>query len=87
MSFAAAELALGAAGASNGVLTMSGLRDKRWRSDLYDVEAGQHTTSRVVSVRWGRWTTVESRSSSPGMRRGVILPNPGTVLAPGREEL
>jgi hypothetical protein len=86
VSFAAAELALGAAGASNGVLTMSGLRDKRWRSDLYDVEGGQHTTSRVVSVRWGRWTTVESRSSSPGMRRGVILPDPGALIASGREE-
>lgn len=86
VSFAAAELALGAAGASNGVLTMSGLRDKRWRSDLYDVEGGQHTTSRVVSVRWGRWTTVESRSSSPGMRRGVVLPDPGAVIASGREE-
>jgi hypothetical protein len=86
VSFAAAELALGAAGASNGVLTMSGLRDKRWRSDLYDVEGGQHTTSRVVSVRWGRWTTVESRGSSPGMRKGVVLPDPGTVVIAGREE-
>ena len=86
VSFAAAELALSAAGASNGVLTMSGLRDKRWHSDLYDVEGGQHTTSRVVSVRWGRWTTVEPRSSSPGMRRGVILPDPGTVITAGREE-
>ena len=86
VSFAAAELALGAAGASNGVLTMSGLRDKRWRSDLYDVEGGQHTTSRVVAVRWGRWTTVDSRGSSPGMRKGVVLPGPGTVVIAGREE-
>ena len=86
VSFAAAELAVGAAGASNGVLTMSGLRDKRWHSDLYDVEGGRHTTSRVVSVRWGRWTTVEPKSSSPGMRRGVILPDPGAVIVAGREE-
>jgi hypothetical protein len=87
VSFAAAELALGAAGASDGVLTMSALRDKRWRSDLYDVEGGRHTTSHVVSVRWGRWTTVESRSSSPpGMRRGVVLPDPGSLIAAGREE-
>jgi len=86
VSFAGAELALGAAGASNGVLTMSGLREKRWRSDLYDIEDGRHTTSRVVSIRWGRWTTVESRSSSPGMRRGVILPDPGAAIVAGREE-
>jgi hypothetical protein len=86
VSFAAAELALGAAGASNGVLTMNGLRDKHWRSDLYDVEGGQHKTAHVVSVRWGRWSTVEPRRSSPGMRRGVVLPDPGTLLAAGREE-
>jgi hypothetical protein len=86
VSFAATELALGAAGASNGVLTMSGLRERRWSSDLYDVEGGRHTTSRIVSVRWGRWTTAESRNSSPGMRRGVVLPDPGTVLRAGREE-
>jgi hypothetical protein len=87
VSFAAAELALGAAGASNGALTMTGLRDKRWRSDLYDVEGGRHTTSHIVSVRWGRWSTADSRGSSPGMRKGVIFPDPWAVIAAGREEL
>jgi len=86
VSFAAAELALGAAGASNGVVSLSGLRDRRWQSDLYDVDGGQHTTSHVVSVRWGRWSSADSRSSSPGMRRGVIFPAPGTVIAYGRQE-
>jgi hypothetical protein len=85
VSFAAAELALGAAGASNGVLTMTGLKDKRWRSDLYDVDGGQHTTSHIVSVRWGRWSTADSRGSSPGMRRGVIFPDAGAVITAGRE--
>ena len=86
VSFAAAELALGAAGASNGVLSLNSLRDKRWRSDLYDVEGGRHKTAHVVSVRWGRWTTVETHRSSPGMRRGVVLPDPGTLIPAGREE-
>jgi hypothetical protein len=86
VSFAAAELALAAAGASNGVLTMTGLREKRWRSDLYDVDAGQHTTSHIVAVRWGRWSTADAPRSSPGMRRGVIFPDPGALIAVGREE-
>ena len=86
VSFAAAELALGAAGASDGVLTMTALRDRRWHSDLYDVEGGQHTTSHVVSIRFGRWTNNDARGSSPGMRRGVTLPTPGTIVAAARDE-
>ena len=86
VSFAAAELALASAGASNGVLSLSALRDRRWQSDLYDVDGGKHTTSHVVAVRFGRWSNADSRRSSPGMRRGVILPGPGTVIAYGREE-
>jgi len=88
VSFAAAELALGAAGASNGVLSLSSVRDRRWRSDLYDVDGGEHTTAHVLSVRFGRWgDTSPSRDSSPGMRRGVILPDLGRpVVALGREE-
>jgi hypothetical protein len=86
VSFAAAELAVGAAGASDGVLSMTALRDHRWRSDLYDVDGGQHTTSHVVAIRFGRWTTSDARGSSPGMRRGVVLPGPGTVVALGRDE-
>jgi hypothetical protein len=76
MSFAAAELALGAARSANGALTVGALRDGRWQSDLYDVADGRHTTSHVVSIRFGRWTnTSPARDSSPGMRRGVL--NPG----------
>ena len=86
VSFAAAELAIGAAGASKGNLSLSSLRDRRWQTDLYDVEGGQHTTSNVVSIRFGRWSNADSRQSSPGMRRGVILPAPGAVVAFGREE-
>jgi hypothetical protein len=86
VSFAAAELAVGAAGASNGVLSMTALRDHRWRSDLYDVDGGQHTTSHVVAIRFGRWSNSDARGSSPGMRRGVILPAPGMLVALGREE-
>jgi hypothetical protein len=86
VSFAAAELALSAAGASNGVLSLSTVRDRRWRSDLYDINGGQHTTSHVVSIRFGRWSNADARGSSPGMRRGVIFPEPGTLIAFGREE-
>jgi hypothetical protein len=80
VSFAAAELAVGAAGASNGVLSMTALRDRRWRSDLYDVDGGEHTTSHVVAIRFGRWTNSDARGSSPGMRRGVLFPDPGAVV-------
>ena len=88
VSFAAAELALGAAGASNGVLSLSSVRDRRWRSDLYDVDGGEHTTAHVLSIRFGRWgDTSPSRDSSPGMRRGVIFPDLGRPLvALGNEE-
>lgn len=88
VSFAAAELALGAAGASNGVLSLSSVRDRRWRSDLYDVEGGEHTTAHVLSIRFGRWgDTSPSRDSSPGMRRGVVLPDLGRpIVALGRPE-
>jgi hypothetical protein len=75
MSFAAAELALGTARTTNGTLTVTALRDRRWQSDLYDVNAGQHTTSHVVSIRFGRWSNVTPpRDSSPGMRRSVLNP-------------
>jgi hypothetical protein len=75
MSFAAAELALSTAGATDGVLTMSVLRDRRWQSDLYDVSGGQHMTSHVVSIRFGRWTNASPpRQSSPGYRRSVLNP-------------
>jgi hypothetical protein len=88
VSFAAAELALGAAGASNGVLSLSAVRDRRWRSDLYDVDGGEHTTAHVLSIRFGRWgDTSPSRDSSPGMRRGVVLPDLGRpIVALGDEE-
>jgi hypothetical protein len=86
VSFAATELALGVAGASNGALSLTALRDRRWRSDLYDVDGGQHTTSHIVTIRFGRWTTADARNSSPGMRRGVIFPEPGTLIALGRDE-
>jgi hypothetical protein len=86
VSFAAAELALAAAGASDGDLSLSALRDRRWRTDLYDVDGGQHTTSHVVAIRFGRWTNVDTRGSSPGMRRGVVFPEPGTLFALGRED-
>jgi hypothetical protein len=86
MSFAAAELALGSARTANGALTMTGLRDRRWQSDLYDVNAGQHTTSHVVSIRFGRWSnTAPSRDSSPGMRRSVLNPI-GNLIVPGPDE-
>jgi hypothetical protein len=88
VSFAAAELALSSAGASNGVLSLPSLRAGRWRTDLYDVEGGEHTTAHVLSVRFGRWSdTAPRRGPSPGMRRGVILPEPGRpIVALGREE-
>jgi hypothetical protein len=86
MSFAAAELALGSARTANGALTMSGLRDRRWQSDLYDINGGQHTTSHVVSIRFGRWSNVTpSRDSSPGMRRSVLNPV-GNLLTPEPDE-
>jgi hypothetical protein len=86
VSFAAAELALGAAGASNGELSLTTLRDRRWRSDLYDVDGGQHTTSHIVTIRFGRWSNADSHASSPKMRRGVILPDPVRIVAVGRPE-
>jgi hypothetical protein len=87
MSFAAAELALGTARTANGALTMAGLRDRRWQSDLYDVNGGQHTTSHVVSIRFGRWSNVAPpRDTSPGMRRSVLNPV-GNLFTPGPDEL
>jgi hypothetical protein len=74
VSFAAAELALGVAEASDGVLDLSTLRDRRWQSDLYDIDGGRHTTARVAAIRFGRWSTAEPRHSSPPGRRGVINP-------------
>jgi len=86
VSFAAAELAVGAAGASNGLLSLNTVRDRRWHSDLYDVDGGRHTTTHVVAIRFGRWTNSDARNSSPGMRRGVIFPEPGTLVALGPED-
>jgi hypothetical protein len=78
VSFVAAELAVNAAGASNGVLTVPAVRDRHWHSDLYDVDGGQHTTAHVVSIRFGQWTNTNPSSSPPPMRRGVL--NPGGDL-------
>jgi hypothetical protein len=81
MSFAAAELVLSTAGTTNGVLTMPALRDRRWQSDLYDVSGGQHTTSHVVGIRFGRWANASPpRQSAPGYRRSVLNPF-GDVVA------
>ena len=78
VSFAAAELALSAARASNGLLSVAAVRDRQWRSDLYEVDGGEHTRTNVVSVRFGRWSNTGSsrERSSPEPRRGVILPDP-----------
>ncbi|MEW6474846.1 MAG: ABC transporter substrate-binding protein [Actinomycetota bacterium] len=88
VSFAAAELALSAAGASNGVLSVSAVRDRRWHSDLYDVAGGEHTTAHILAVRFGRWgDTSPSREPSPNPRRGVIFPDPQRpIVALGRAE-
>jgi hypothetical protein len=81
VSFAAAELALEAARTASGTLTVAAVRDRHWRSDLYDVDGGQHTTAHVVAVRFGRWTnTSPSRSSSPPSRRGVLNPGGHVVI-------
>jgi hypothetical protein len=80
MSFAAAELALDAAGTANGLLTVAAVRDRHWHSDLYDVDGGRHTTSHVVAIRFGRWAnTAPSRTSGPPTRRGVVVPPGGIV--------
>ena len=71
VSFAAAELALGAARTANGALTLAAVRDHHWQSDLYDVNAGQHTTSHVVTIRFGRWANAPTH---PPPRRGVVNP-------------
>ncbi|MCA1842460.1 MAG: ABC transporter substrate-binding protein, partial [Actinobacteria bacterium] len=87
VSFAAAELAVNVAGASNGALTLTALRDRHWSSDLYDVDGGQHTTSHVVSIRFGRWTNSDARHSPPGARRGVVFPDlSGPLVAMGGDE-
>lgn len=88
VSFAAAELALSAARASNGVLSLASVRDRQWHSDLYDVNGGEHTTANVVSIRFGRWSNVEPRRDrSPEPRRGVISPDPTRpIVALGRTE-
>jgi hypothetical protein len=75
VSFAAAELALGAARTTNGALTLAAVRDHHWQSDLYDVNDGQHTTSHVVTIRFGRWANAPTR---PPSRRGVV--NPGNPV-------
>ncbi|HET9769365.1 MAG TPA: hypothetical protein VFS16_00650, partial [Acidimicrobiia bacterium] len=75
MSFAAAELALAGARTSDGVLRTTALRDRRWQSDLYDVDGGRHTTAHVVSIRFGRWTNTDPpRPTPPDTRRGVVNP-------------
>ena len=73
VSFAAAELALGAARTANGALSLSAVRDHHWHSDLYDIDAGQHTTSHLVTIRFGRWANAPTRSGPPS-RRGVVNP-------------
>ena len=85
VSFAAAELALGAARTSSGAVTVAAVRDHHWHSDLYDVDGGQHTTAHVVTIRFGRWTNASpSRSSSPPSRRGVLNPG-GQIIVLGPE--
>jgi hypothetical protein len=80
VSFAAAELALNAAKASNGVLSLAAVRDHHWHSDLYDVDGGRHTTTHVVTVRFGRWANTAPPRSQPPGRRGVVVP-PGGIVA------
>ena len=82
VSFAAAELALGAAGVSNGVVSLSSVRDRRWRSDLYDVDGGRHTTAHVVSVRFGRWTDTTPPAETPRRPARVPTASLGPDLAP-----
>jgi hypothetical protein len=85
VSFAAAELALSSARVTNGVLEMPKLRERRWQSDLYDVNAGQHTTVHVVGIQFGRWINSDPpRSSPPDTRRGVLNPF-GNVVVLGPE--
>ncbi|HVW33101.1 MAG TPA: ABC transporter substrate-binding protein, partial [Acidimicrobiia bacterium] len=81
MSFAAAELALDAARANNGVVSLAAVRDHHWHSDLYDVDGGRQTTSHVVTIRFGRWVNAgPPRTSRPPMRRGVLNPG-GRIIA------
>ena len=83
VSFAAAELAVAAARGANGALTLAAVRDHHWHTDLYDVDGGQHTTSHVVTVRFGRWANAPARNSGPPSRRGVVNPlNPIVALGP-----
>jgi hypothetical protein len=84
VSFAAPQHAQGVAGASNGALTLAALRGHHWSSDLYDVDGGQHTTSHVVSIRFGRWSDADARRTPPGARRGVVFPDlTGPLVAMG----
>jgi len=84
VSFAAAELAVGAARSANGALSLAAVRDRHWHTDLYDVNAGQHTTSHIVTARFGRWANAPARSNPPS-RRGVVNPGPIVALSPGDE--
>src|SRR5436190_1096943 len=65
--------AAAAARIANGALTLSAVRDRHWHSDLYDVDAGRHTTSHIVTIRFGRWANAPTRSGPPS-RRGVVNP-------------
>ena len=80
VSFAAAELALGAARSANGALTLAAVRDHHWHTDLYDVDGGRQTTSHIVTARFGRWANAPARSNPPS-RRGVVNPlNPDVTI-------
>jgi Periplasmic binding protein len=56
VSFAAAELALEVTRQTGGV-SAAPVRTGRWHSDLYDLVDGRNTSGRVVTARFGRWTT------------------------------
>ena len=56
VSFAAAELALDVTRVTGGI-TAAPVRTGRWHSDLYDLVDGRNTSGRIVTARFGRWST------------------------------